>query len=74
MGIITGGTQLTGGAPIEGTGSVNPLKHPGVPVDGASGTYAGRIAAGGFVYDITNDDLYENTGTSAVPVYGKVDA
>ncbi len=43
-------------------------------VDNVDGSYLNRIPADGFVYDITNDDLYENTGTSAKPVYGKIDA
>jgi hypothetical protein len=38
------------------------------------GSYINQIAAGGFVYDLTNDDMYENTGTTALPVYGKIDA
>lgn len=43
-------------------------------VDDVDGSYEGRIPAGGFVYDLANDDLYENTGTQAKPAYGKIDA
>ena len=37
MGIISGGVQLTGGTPMLDTGTVNPLKVYGVPVDGVDG-------------------------------------
>ncbi len=43
-------------------------------VDDVDGSYENIIPAGGFVYDLTNDDLYENTGTQAKPAYGKIDA
>lgn len=43
-------------------------------VDNVNGSYYNRIPADGFVYDITNDDMYENTGTSAKPTFGKIDA
>ena len=43
-------------------------------VDNVNGSYYNRIPADGFVYDITNSDMYENTGTSAKPTYGKIDA
>ena len=43
-------------------------------VTDVDGSYEGYIPAGGFVYDYTNDDLYENTGTQAKPAYGKIDA
>jgi hypothetical protein len=43
-------------------------------VDDVDGSYEGSIPVGGFVYDYTNDDLYENTGTTAKPAFGKIDA
>jgi len=43
-------------------------------VDDVDGSYEGSIPAGGFVYDFTNDDMYENTGTQAKPAFGKIDA
>ena len=43
-------------------------------VDNVDGSYLNRIPANGLVYDIVNDDVYENTGTSAKPGYGKIDA
>ena len=43
-------------------------------VTDVDGAYEGNISAGGFVYDHTNEDMYENTGTQAKPAYGKIDA
>jgi len=43
-------------------------------VTDVSGSYEGIISAGGFVYDHTNENLYENTGTTVKPAFGKIDA
>ena len=43
-------------------------------VTDVDGSYENIIPAGGFVYDLTNDDMYENTGTQAKPAFGKIDA
>lgn len=43
-------------------------------VTDVDGSYEGLIGVGGFVFDHTNEDLYENTGTTAKPAYGKIDA
>jgi len=43
-------------------------------VDDVPGSYEGIISVGGFVYDHTNDDMYEQTGTTAKPAYTKIDA
>lgn len=43
-------------------------------VTDVDGSYEGSIPVGGFVYDHTNSNLYENTGTTAKPAYGKIDA
>lgn len=41
----------------------------GAPSNGASGTGAGYLGPGSFYYDITNQILYEQTGTLAAPVW-----
>jgi len=43
-------------------------------VDDVDGEYEGIIAAGGYVNDYTNEDIYENTGTQAKPAYTKMNA
>lgn len=39
------------------------------PVDGTSGTGVGDLEKGTFVFDLTNCNLYVNTGTAASPVW-----
>ena len=43
-------------------------------VTDVDGAYEGKISAGGFVFDHTNEDMYENVGTQAKPAYDKIDA
>lgn len=43
-------------------------------VDDVDGAYENNISAGGFVYDHTNENMYENTGTQAKPAYTKINA
>lgn len=41
----------------------------GVPVDGASGTYAGAAPKGAVLTDTVNANLYINAGTLDTPVW-----
>ena len=54
---------------IPGTGANETLRFAGAPVSGVGGTYAGRAPVGVLLVDTTNADLYQNTGTVAVPVW-----
>ncbi len=48
---------------------VLPVVFPGTPVNGTSGTGAGRCGTGTPLFDVTNGILYMNTGTKASPVW-----
>jgi hypothetical protein len=43
-------------------------------VTDVDGSYENIIAAGGYVNDYTNENIYENTGTQAKPAYTKMNA
>ena len=43
-------------------------------LDDVDGAYLGKISAGGYVFDYTNENMYENIGTQAKPVYDKINA
>lgn len=56
--------------PIEGV--VGILRVAGAPVDGTSGSFAGKAAKGCLLVDTTNAILYINTNTQASPTWTKV--
>lgn len=57
---------------IEGAAGIgNPLRSAGAPVDGTSGTGAGRAPKGAKLIDTTNGVDYINTGTQASPAWVK---
>jgi len=43
-------------------------------LDDVDGAYLGKISVGGYVYDYTNENMYENIGTIAKPIYDKINA
>lgn len=47
-------------------------QNAGAPSSGTSGTLAGEIEAGGFLYDLTNGVLFANEGTKLSPYYSPV--
>lgn len=57
---------------IPGTGANQPLKFAGAPVNGTSGTFAGRAPVGVLLVDTTNSITYQNSGTVASPTWTKV--
>ena len=76
MAIISGGTILSGGSYSPGVGGPagRPLDWPGVPPDGAKGALAGIVPIGGLVRNTASDnDIYENAGTQAIPDFDRVD-
>ena len=75
MSVIAGGVILSGGKYLVDTGidTGSPLDWPGVPPNGA-GLLAGIVPVGGLVRNTSSDDdIYENQGTQALPTFVRVD-
>lgn len=68
---VESGQELTHASNIFDATTLGTTTTGVTDVDGA---YEGNISAGGFVYDHTNEDMYENTGTQAKPAFDKIDA
>ena len=51
------------------TANIGIFTFSGVPVDGASGTYAGFVGTGGVITNTATGVWYTNVGTLAVPSY-----
>lgn len=64
-----GGTSARGG--MHFGNDVWILTFAGVPVNGASGTFAGQAGKGSKLIDYTNGVDYINTGTKASPTWTK---
>lgn len=62
-----GNDAFDGGVSI-GNGALV-FTNAGAPTDGTSGTYAGRAGPGSVLSDVTNTNLYINTGTLASPTW-----
>lgn len=45
------------------------ITNAGAPTDGASGTGQGFAGKGSLLVDVTNANLYQQTGTAASPVW-----
>lgn len=61
--------MTTGKNVRRGSGLGTPLRHPGAPVNGTSGTFAGIAAKGARLIDTTNAVFYINTGTLLSPTW-----
>ncbi len=84
--VVTARSTGTAGNAIVSAETGQGLTHANNIFDGATlgttttgvtdvdGAYEGKISAGGFVFDHTNEDMYENVGTQAKPAYDKIDA
>ena len=48
------------------------FRNAGAPSDGTSGTFAGVAEKGDLLIDSTNGNVYQNTGTSASPVWSQL--
>lgn len=48
------------------------LTIAGAPTDGTSGSFAGQAGPGALLIDYTNGKIYQNTNTSASPVWASV--
>lgn len=74
MAIISGGKIIEGARHRGGSvdiaaADVVGVTVAGVPVDGVAGTGVGVAGIGSQATDITNGDIYINTGTKASPVW-----
>ena len=58
----------------ENLGALGPLSFAGAPVNGTSGTLAGKAEKGAQLSDTVNGKLYINTGTKASPTWTLVGA
>lgn len=47
--------------------------NAGAPVNGTSGTFAGKADKGSLLQDSTNAKLYQNTNTKASPTWTEID-
>lgn len=62
------GVALIGDPPSSsGPGAVYSLVGAGIPTDGVTGV--GVVPNSGYYYDSTNNNVYLNIGTLALPVY-----
>ena len=68
MSVIEQGNVITGGNIMIGTGPET-YYGEGVP----TGKYADVAVNGALYVNKLNDQVYENTGTLAVPVWGRID-
>lgn len=69
----TKGTQVVGELLVGGTGALTTgaryITNAGYPVNGASGTGAGRANPGSICVDTTNGFVHQNVGTLASPIW-----
>ena len=68
MSVIEQGNVITGGVVLTGTGPRS-VYGEGVP----TGKYADVADNGDLYVDTLTDHVYENSGTLAVPVWGRID-